>query len=88
MPKEAPIVTLQNVGGQPIRKLNADGSLDYYFSKDAILELRPEGEKMTDRQKERMRERLHELEIREDVVRLPDRQPSKGEVESESSPED
>ena len=83
---EAPIVRYQNVSGQKIGRKKADGSRSWTMSKGAMIEFRPDGDKLTDNQKTRQRERMREFDAREDIVRLPDRQPAKG--EDETSPEE
>lgn len=88
MPRHAPIVTFLNVSGEAVREHNPDGSVKKAFTQDGRLELRPEHERHTERQRERQAELVDELSNDDRFYRLPDRQPSAGEVASESTGEE
>lgn len=82
--RQAPIRTFVNVSGGEIRAVDDNGRTTRYFSRGAAIELRPEHEKLTDRQRERQAELVKELSKDPRFAELPQRDAGFAEQESES----
>lgn len=76
----APIVRFQNVSGHRIHENDVDGHRS--FTKDAVIEFRPESEKLTERQRERQEERIRMFSKDPRFHRLADRRAGLAEDET------
>ena len=86
--RTAPVVRILNAGGQRVEERDRDGNLRYCFTGGAVIEFRPESEKLTERQAESQREKMRELLKDPRFVRLADRETGTGEDETPKRGED